>query len=48
MTQPINRQVLLSSRPTGIPQAEHFRIVETPAPVPADGQVLVRAYSGRS
>jgi NADPH-dependent curcumin reductase CurA len=42
MTQPINRQVLLSSRPTGIPQAEHFRLVETSVPVPADGQVLVR------
>ncbi|MFM8770389.1 MAG: NADP-dependent oxidoreductase [Rubrivivax sp.] len=42
MIQPVNRQVILSSRPTGIPQADHFRIVETPVPVPADGQVLVR------
>lgn len=42
MPQPVNRQVILSSRPTGIPQAEHFRLVETPVPVPADGQVLVR------
>jgi hypothetical protein len=42
MPQPLNRQVILSSRPTGIPQAEHFRIVETPVPVPAEGQVLVR------
>ena len=42
MPQPVNRQVILSSRPTGIPQAEHFRIVETPVPVPAEGQVLVR------
>jgi NADPH-dependent curcumin reductase CurA len=42
MPQPVNRQVILSSRPTGIPQAEHFRVVETPVPVPGDGQVLVR------
>lgn len=42
MTQPLNRQVILSSRPTGIPQAENFRIVETPVPVPGEGQVLVR------
>lgn len=38
----INRQVLLKSRPAGIPQAEHFEIVETPAPRAGDGQVLVR------
>lgn len=37
-----NRQVRLKSRPTGIPQAEHFEIVEAPVPEPADGQVLVR------
>jgi NADPH-dependent curcumin reductase CurA len=42
MPQPVNRQVILSSRPTGIPQAEHFTLVETPVPVPAEGQVLVR------
>jgi len=39
---PVNRQVLLKSRPSGIPQAEDFEIVEAPAPAPADGQVLVR------
>ena len=37
-----NRQVRLKSRPSGIPQAEHFEIVEAPVPVPSDGQVLVR------
>ena len=42
MTKPMNRQVLLHSRPEGIPQAENFRIVETPIPVPGPGQVLVR------
>jgi hypothetical protein len=38
----INRQVLLASRPEGIPEARHFRVVEAPVPVPGDGQVLVR------
>lgn len=39
-----NRQVLLKSRPTGIPQAEHFEIVESPVPTPGPGQVLVRNH----
>ena len=38
----VNRQVLLASRPDGIPQAQHFEIVETTVPVPGPGQVLVR------
>jgi NADPH-dependent curcumin reductase CurA len=38
----INRQVRLKSRPLGIPQAEHFEIVETPVPEPAEGEVLIR------
>jgi len=42
MSAAVNRQVLLASRPGGIPQAEHFRIVETPVPAPGPGQVLVR------
>jgi NADPH-dependent curcumin reductase len=37
-----NRQVLLKSRPAAIPQAQDFEIVETPAPEPGPGQVLVR------
>ncbi len=37
-----NRQVLLVSRPVGIPQAEHFDVVDGPRPSPRDGQVLVR------
>jgi NADPH-dependent curcumin reductase CurA len=40
MHQRVSRQVRLKSRPSGIPQAEHFEIVE--APVPSNGQVLVR------
>ena len=42
MSANVNRQVLLHSRPDGIPQAENFRISETPVPVPGPGQVLVR------
>jgi len=37
-----HRQVLLASRPEGIPQAEHFRVVEAPVPQPGPGQVRVR------
>lgn len=37
-----NRQVLLKSRPTGIPQAEHFEIVDGPIPQPGTEQLLVR------
>ncbi len=37
-----NRQVVLTSRPVGIPQAEHFTIVETPIPDLAEGELLVR------
>jgi NADPH-dependent curcumin reductase CurA len=38
----VNRQVRLRSRPSGIPEAEHFAIVEAPVPEISDGQVLVR------
>ena len=37
-----NRQVVLAARPQGVPQAEHFRIVEAAVPSPGPGQVLVR------
>jgi NADPH-dependent curcumin reductase CurA len=42
MTPVRNRQVRLRSRPGGIPQAEHFEIVEAPVPELRDGQFLVR------
>ncbi|MFM9970635.1 MAG: NADP-dependent oxidoreductase [Burkholderiales bacterium] len=38
----INRQVLLKARPSGIPQAEHFEIVQRDVPAPAEGQILIR------
>ena len=37
-----NRQVILTARPTGIAQAEHFAIIETPVPHAGPDQVLVR------
>ena len=37
-----NTQVLLKSRPHGIPQAEHFEVVESPIPSLGEGQFLVR------
>ncbi len=39
---PVNHQVLLKSRPTGIPQAEHFELAQSPVPEPGDRQLLVR------
>jgi NADPH-dependent curcumin reductase CurA len=42
MGKSINRQVKLKSRPVGIPQAEHFEILETPIPDLGDNEVLVR------
>ncbi|GAC1334658.1 MAG: NADP-dependent oxidoreductase [Beijerinckiaceae bacterium] len=42
MSTKINRQVRLKSRPAGIPQSDHFEIVETAIPELRDGQVLVR------
>jgi hypothetical protein len=41
MTASANRQVLLASRPDGIPQAANFRLAEAPVPEPGPGQVLV-------
>lgn len=42
MKTAMNRQVVLVSRPEGIPQASDFEIVRTPIPALANGQVLVR------
>ena len=39
-----NRQVLLASRPTAEAIAANFRVVDTPLPALADGQVLVRHH----
>lgn len=37
-----NRRTLLTSRPTGIAQAENFGVDEAPVPTPGDGQILIR------
>lgn len=37
-----NQRVLLSSRPSGIAQAEHFSITEAPVRIPNEGELLVR------
>jgi NADPH-dependent curcumin reductase CurA len=42
MQNRMNRQVRVKSRPAGIPQPEHFEIVEVPVPNLNEGQVLVR------
>lgn len=42
MSSGVNRQVRLKARPSGIPQAEHFEIVEASIPEPSEGQVLIR------
>ncbi len=38
----INRQILLKSRPSGMPSAENFERVERPVPEPRDGEILTR------
>lgn len=40
----VNRQIQLASRPSGEPSAENFRLVSTPVPELAEGQVLVRNH----
>ena len=39
-----NHQIVLASRPAGEPTADNFRLVETPVPALADGEVLVRHH----
>jgi len=42
MTNVMNRQILLASRPQGPVTENNFRLVEQPIPEPADGEVLIR------
>lgn len=39
---PGNLQVLVAGRPSAIPQAEHFEIVDSEVPAVAEGEVLIR------
>jgi NADPH:quinone reductase len=38
----VNRQIILASRPEGLPKESDFRLVEAQAPQPGAGEVLVR------
>lgn len=42
MSNGINRQIVLASRPVGEPKRENFRLVETAIPELSDGQVLLQ------
>ena len=44
MSNIINKQIQLVSRPTGEPSADNFKLVELPVPELEDGQVLVRHH----
>jgi NADPH:quinone reductase len=39
----VNRQITLAAHPVGLPRESDFRIVESPVPHPASGEVLVRS-----
>lgn len=39
----MNRQIILNSRPTGMPATTNFEISEVPAPSPKEGELLVKA-----
>jgi NADPH-dependent curcumin reductase CurA len=38
----VNRQIVLRSRPVGMPKPSDFDLVESPLPTPKDGEVLTR------
>jgi len=39
---PVNKQIIFDSRPAGAAEARHFKLIETAAPTPSPGEVLVR------
>ncbi|MBK3745140.1 NADP-dependent oxidoreductase [Paraburkholderia aspalathi] len=41
-TDKTNRQLILAERPKGAPNAKTLRLIESPTPVPASGQMLLR------
>lgn len=42
-TKNINRRIVLASRPKGVPTKDNFRLEEVTAPVPGEGEVLLRS-----
>lgn len=43
MSQPLNRRIVLASRPHGAPTTNNFRLEETSKPTPAAGEILLRS-----
>jgi NADPH-dependent curcumin reductase CurA len=43
VTSTVNRQFVLASRPTGLPEESNFKMIETPVPALKDGEFLARA-----
>ncbi len=39
----LNRQITLAARPVGMPKESDFKMVESPVPSPAEGEVLLRS-----
>ncbi|MGH7415812.1 MAG: NADP-dependent oxidoreductase, partial [Candidatus Rokuibacteriota bacterium] len=42
MPTPVNRQIVLRSRPDGMPRPGDFDLVESPLPEPQGGEILCR------
>jgi NADPH-dependent curcumin reductase CurA len=42
MSRPVNRRIVLASRPKGAPTADNFRLEREPVPALSDGQLLLR------
>jgi len=42
MSNTTNRQIIMAARPVGAPKPSDFKLVETAAPEPGDGQLLLR------
>jgi hypothetical protein len=42
MAESVNRQVLLKSRPEGVPRLENFQLTQAPMRQPGEGEVLKR------
>lgn len=40
----VNQQIILLERPEGWVTTEHFKLIESPVPVPGDGEILVRNH----
>ena len=39
----MNRQIILKSRPVGMPSTANFELTEAPVPAPGEGELLVKA-----